>query len=126
MPNHTTSHVRLSTIAVARRPQYPLNSMTRYSDSSLPFGVSVAGIPICRKQRKEAEKEIGLMPSDFCDRQPEDLPSIEQILADPAASDWLKAALHSALARDPVDAANDSEILAKLLDRWCRQILEHS
>jgi len=66
------------------------------------------------------------MPSDFCGREPEDLPAIEQILADPAASDWLKTALHSALSRDPVDAANDSEILAKLLDRWCRQTLENS
>ncbi len=66
------------------------------------------------------------MPSDFKDRQPEDLPTIEQVLTDPAASDWLKAALHSALSRDPVDAANDSEILAKLLDRRCRQILQRS
>lgn len=66
------------------------------------------------------------MASEFDGRQHDDLPTIEQILADPAASDWLKAALHSALSRDPVDAANDSEILAKLLDRWCRQTLEQS
>lgn len=66
------------------------------------------------------------MSSEFDGRQHDDLPTIEQILADPAASDWLKAALHSALSRDPVDAANDSEILAKLLDRWCRQMLEQS
>lgn len=62
--------------------------------------------------------------SDF--QQPDDLPSIEQILADPAASGWLKAALHTALSRDPVDAANDAEVLARVLDRWCRQILEQS
>lgn len=66
------------------------------------------------------------MPSEFCGREPEDLPSIEQILADPAASDWLKAALYTALSRDPVDAANDAEVLAKVLDHWCRQMLEHS
>ncbi len=48
---------------------------------------------------------------------PEPLPSIEDVLADPAASHWLKAALRSALARDPVDAANDSAVLAQLLDR---------
>ena len=66
------------------------------------------------------------MSSEFAGRQPDDLPSIEQILADPAASDWLRAALHSALSRDPVDAANDAEVLARVLDRWCRQILEHS
>jgi len=126
MPNRPASGVRLYTIVAARRPQYPLNSVMRYSDFSLPFGVSVAGIRICRKQRTEAAKEIGHMPCDFCGREPEDLPTIEHILADPAASDWLKAALHSALSRDPVDAANDAEVLAKVLDRWCRQMLEHS
>src|SRR5437660_12784316 len=30
-----------------------------------------------------------------------DLPSIDEVLADPAASFWLKRALHSALCRDP-------------------------
>ena len=44
-----------------------------------------------------------------------DLPSIDEVLADPAASFWLKTALRSALCRDPVDAAHDSEILAQLL-----------
>ena len=53
----------------------------------------------------------------------EDLPEIEEILADPAASFWLQAALRSALARDPVDAANDAEVLARLLNRHCRSIL---
>jgi hypothetical protein len=62
--------------------------------------------------------------SDF--QQHDDLPSIEQVLGDPAASDWLKAALHTALSRDPVDAANDAEVLARVLDRWCRRILESS
>jgi hypothetical protein len=55
-----------------------------------------------------------------------DLPEIDAILADPAASFWLKAALRSALSRDPVDAAHDSEILARLLDRKCREILDSS
>jgi hypothetical protein len=52
-----------------------------------------------------------------------DLPSIEEVFADPAASCWLKTALSSALCRDPVDAANDSEILAQLLGRRCDEIL---
>ena len=52
-----------------------------------------------------------------------ELPEIEEILADPAASFWLRAALRSALARDPVDAANDAEVLARLLNRHCRSIL---
>jgi len=55
-----------------------------------------------------------------------DLPRIEEILADPAASFWLKTALRSALRRDPVDAANDSEILARLLEERCDQILSES
>jgi len=52
-----------------------------------------------------------------------DLPSIDQVLADPAASLWLKTALRSALCRDPVDAAHDSEILAQLLGQRCDRIL---
>lgn len=48
---------------------------------------------------------------------------IEQVLADPAASFWLKACLRSALDRDPVDAANDADLLAQLLDRRCQEIL---
>lgn len=48
---------------------------------------------------------------------------IAQVLADPAASFWLKNALRSALARDPVDAANDAEALFRLLDERCQQIL---
>jgi hypothetical protein len=52
-----------------------------------------------------------------------DLPSIDEVLADPAASIWLKMALRSALRRDPVDAAHDSEILAQLLGQRCDAIL---
>jgi hypothetical protein len=54
---------------------------------------------------------------------PDDLPSIEEVLRDPAASLWLRNALRAALIRDPVDAANDAEVLARLLDRRCRSIL---
>ena len=54
---------------------------------------------------------------------PADLPSIEEILHDPASSLWLRNALRTALVRDPVDAANDAEVLARLLDRRCRSIL---
>ena len=52
-----------------------------------------------------------------------DLPGIDGVLADPAASYWLKTALRSALCRDPVDAAHDSEILARLLAERCDKIL---
>jgi hypothetical protein len=52
-----------------------------------------------------------------------DLPSINEVLGDPAASYWLKTALRSALCRDPVDAARDSEIMARLLEERCDKIL---
>jgi hypothetical protein len=54
------------------------------------------------------------------------LPRIDEVLVDPAASGWLKSALRSALCRDPVDAAHDSEILARLLEERCDQLLSGS
>jgi len=51
---------------------------------------------------------------------------LTRFLVDPAASRWLKTALRSALCRDPVDAAHDSEILARLLEERCNQILSGS
>ena len=50
-------------------------------------------------------------------------PKIEDVLRDPAASFWLKHALKTALERDPVDAANDAEILLQLLDARLRTLL---
>ncbi len=55
-----------------------------------------------------------------------DLPGIDEVLADPAASFWLKTALRSALCRDPIDAAHDSWTLARLLEERCDQILSGS
>ena len=52
------------------------------------------------------------------------LPSSVEVLGDPAASFWLKDALQSAQRRDPVDAANDADVLARLLDRCSRAILK--
>jgi hypothetical protein len=49
---------------------------------------------------------------------------LEAILADPTVSKWLKAALQSALTRDPVDAANDAEFLARTLQLRAAQMLE--
>jgi hypothetical protein len=57
------------------------------------------------------------------DARDDDLPTIGEILNDPAASFWLKAALRSALSRDPVDAANDADVLARVLDRGSRNVL---
>ena len=50
-----------------------------------------------------------------------DGPSINDVLSDFAASNWIKRALRTALDRDPVDAANDAEVLAKLLNARCLQ-----
>lgn len=44
----------------------------------------------------------------------------EEILSAPDASFWLKTALQSALLRDPVDAANDAEVLAAVLADRCK------
>lgn len=59
-------------------------------------------------------------------RRDAELPQIDEVLRDPAASFWLTDALRASLARDPIDAANDAEILARLLDRRCRKILSES
>lgn len=40
----------------------------------------------------------------------------KSILSDPATSDWLRAALDELDKRDPIDAAMDAAILAKLAD----------
>jgi len=53
-----------------------------------------------------------------------ELSTIEEVLADPSASFWLRNALLAALSRDPVDAANDADVLARLLNNRCREILE--
>ena len=48
----------------------------------------------------------------------------EEILDDPAASDWLKGALRTALERDPVDALNDALALAGALEARLRVVLD--
>ncbi len=49
---------------------------------------------------------------------------IRAILADRAASRWLVSALAGALVRDPVDAANDAEVLAVVLAKRCEDVNE--
>ena len=53
-------------------------------------------------------------------------PLPEEVLADPAASEWMKAALRDALRRDPVDAANEAEVLARVLDAHARKTLQEA
>ena len=45
------------------------------------------------------------------------------ILDDPAASVWLKAAIRALDGLDPVAAANDTEVLAELMRVRCDRIL---
>ncbi len=54
---------------------------------------------------------------------PDPSPTVDDLLADQAASSWLRAALQSALERDPVDALNDALILAEVLDAHLRREL---
>jgi hypothetical protein len=42
-------------------------------------------------------------------------PTSEELMADPCASNWLKAALMRAIQRDPVDALMDAELLTLAL-----------
>ena len=48
----------------------------------------------------------------------------EDILNDPSCSNWLRWALRSSLHRDPVDAANDAEILSQLLEQRAELALQ--
>ena len=55
------------------------------------------------------------MSDHFEAAEPTIVPSIETLLADPSTSRWLRNGLRAALDRDPVDVANDAEILARVL-----------
>jgi hypothetical protein len=49
--------------------------------------------------------------------------TVEEVMTDEAASDWLKTALRTALERDPVDALNDALALAAALEARLRSDL---
>ncbi len=51
------------------------------------------------------------------------LPTVEELLASPGVSYWLKDALKSALNRDCVDASHDAELLAAVLGERTRKFL---
>ena len=51
-------------------------------------------------------------------------PTAAEVLDDAAASKWLKNALREALLRDPVDALNDSLMLAAVLEAHVREVLD--
>jgi len=109
------------------------NVLERIAALSLSNGITLH-CPVCLRDRGELicyasrQKHCVICQSEALetlglsgDLEP-DL-DIEHIADDPAASLWLKNALRSALIRDPVDAANDAELLAQVLDQRCRKIL---
>lgn len=51
------------------------------------------------------------------------LPTITEVLADTSTSYWLRKALLSAIRRDTINAAEDAELLARLLNRACTTAL---
>ena len=51
-------------------------------------------------------------------------PTIEEVMADQSASEWLKTALRAALERDPVDALNEALALAGILEDRLRNVLD--
>ena len=50
-------------------------------------------------------------------------PTVKGVMSDESASDWLRAALRTALERDPVDALNDALALAAALEGRLRSVL---
>ena len=46
-----------------------------------------------------------------------EIPTIEEVINDPTASNWLRESLAKAVERDIVDAVNDAELLSKLLSK---------
>lgn len=49
---------------------------------------------------------------------------IQEVIADRAASYWLRDAAKAAIARDPVDAVNDANFLLGLLQPWAAAIVD--
>ena len=57
---------------------------------------------------------------------PLDAPSIDIVLNDPAASDWLKSAIRELLLRDPVDAAHDTFWLGAIMNERAKTALKEA
>lgn len=51
---------------------------------------------------------------------------VQSVIADGTTSEWLRAALQSALQRDPVDSLNDALLLAGLLEERLRLLFDLS
>lgn len=51
---------------------------------------------------------------------------IAAVMADAGMSYWLRDALRAAVARDPVDAVDDAELLLVLLQPWAAAIVDEA
>lgn len=71
--------------------------------------------------------DVALEETGLTAQQPLSLEQINDIcagvIADPAASIWLKYTLQRALQRDPIDAAHDAQVLADILSKRADQVL---
>lgn len=56
--------------------------------------------------------------------RPDQVPSLDELLAAPTTSKWLASALASAVDRDPVDAANDADLLQRVMASRVGAMLE--
>ncbi len=84
-----------------------------------------AGIPAMAGWTLGAD-QAGTVLEDLAARAIEDdatPPTPAQVLADRSASRWLLAAIRDSLQRDPVDAANDAQMLAAVFRRRAEQVL---
>jgi|JI10StandDraft_1071094.scaffolds.fasta_scaffold49758_6 hypothetical protein len=84
-----------------------------------------AGIPAMAGWTLDAD-QAGTVLEDLAMRAIEDdatPPTPAQVLADRSASRWLLAAIRDSLQRDPVDAANDAQILAAVFRRRAEEVL---
>lgn len=54
------------------------------------------------------------------------IPSVDAALRNLATSSWLKNALLTALERDPVQAANEAQLLFEILDAHASEVVERS
>lgn len=55
---------------------------------------------------------------------PSRVPTPDEVLADVAASFWLKDAIRALTRRDPLDAARDAALLSEIMAARCDTMLE--
>jgi hypothetical protein len=85
-----------------------------------PLRGGYAFSPLSRKPSEERERKTRRNQCRALAHYTEDMaekrrPTINSILKDPAASDWLKAAVRSALECDPADVMRDAQTLVTLM-----------